>query len=203
MKLVLNERLSDDVPVQSDSVPLINIYFTLCMSYSLTAMIWFSSMNLLRQCKQVPKCFRYIVERYICFLMCIKVTKNMNESPVRGCQNSISLDCKPNPASKQHSNNSKSSFNNNDYNLSLSSSGNGHDYRRDNLTAYQHTKLLAANASLVNSQNHYSKISAYYKKINRSHNQNLNSNQVQSSNETHSKKKKKSSKSTRTHSDSG
>jgi nicotinic acetylcholine receptor, invertebrate len=44
---VFKLRLSDDVPVQSDSVPLINIYFTVCMSFSLAAMIWFSLRNYL------------------------------------------------------------------------------------------------------------------------------------------------------------
>lgn len=63
-------RLSDDVPVQSDSVPLINIYFTICMSFSLLAMIWFSLMNLLRENKRVPSCCRYIVLNYVCYLMC-------------------------------------------------------------------------------------------------------------------------------------
>ena len=39
---VFKLRLSDDVPVQSDSIPLINVYFTLCISFSLASMVWFS-----------------------------------------------------------------------------------------------------------------------------------------------------------------
>ena len=69
---VFKLRLSDDVPVQSDSIPLINIYFTLCMTFSLTAMIWFSIMNLMRENKRVPKCIRYLVLNYICYLICFK-----------------------------------------------------------------------------------------------------------------------------------
>ena len=45
---VFKLRLSDDVPVQSDSIPLINVYFTLCISFSLASMIWFSVLNLIK-----------------------------------------------------------------------------------------------------------------------------------------------------------
>jgi hypothetical protein len=45
---VFKLRLSDDVPVQSDSIPLINIYFTTCMAFSLSAMFWFSIVNKFR-----------------------------------------------------------------------------------------------------------------------------------------------------------
>jgi hypothetical protein len=37
------------VPVQSDSVPLINIYFTVCIVFSLASMVWFSILNNLRE----------------------------------------------------------------------------------------------------------------------------------------------------------
>jgi hypothetical protein len=57
------------VPVQSDSVPLINIYFTICMSFSLTAMIWFSIMNLLRETKRVPRFCRYLVLNYFSYFL--------------------------------------------------------------------------------------------------------------------------------------
>jgi hypothetical protein len=67
---VFKLRLSDDVPVQSDSIPLINVYFTLCMSTSLTAMIWFSLKNILKENKQVPSVVRYIVTNYIFHFMC-------------------------------------------------------------------------------------------------------------------------------------
>lgn len=72
---VFKLRLSDDVPVQSDSVPLINVYFTLCMSFSLTAMFWFSIINLLKEQKQVPKLCRIFVLKYVCCILCIKLDK--------------------------------------------------------------------------------------------------------------------------------
>lgn len=74
---VFKLRLSDDVPVQSDSIPLINIYFTLCMTFSLTAMVWFSIVNLLKERKKVPNCCKLLVLRYICYVMCIKVDENI------------------------------------------------------------------------------------------------------------------------------
>lgn len=76
------KRLSDDVPVQSDSVPLVNIYFTLCMSFSLIAMIWFSYMNLLRLRKRVPSYCRYIVVNIICPIMRIDLTKSPRRASV-------------------------------------------------------------------------------------------------------------------------
>ena len=83
------------MPVQSDTIPLINVYFTLCMGFSLSAMIWFSVMNLLREHKKVPKFFRFIVLNYICYIMCVKTFKikkqakscccaNTNDTPVKG-----------------------------------------------------------------------------------------------------------------------
>ncbi len=72
---VFKLRLSDDVPVQSDSVPLVNIYFTICMSFSLAAMIWFSIANLLRENKRVPDCVRSLVLNYICYLTCPKYVR--------------------------------------------------------------------------------------------------------------------------------
>jgi hypothetical protein len=66
---VFKLRLSDDVPVQSDNIPLINIYFTMCMIFSLSAMIWFSIINGFREKNQVPKYMRFIVVNYICFLI--------------------------------------------------------------------------------------------------------------------------------------
>ncbi len=65
-------RLSDDVPVQSDSIPLINIYFTLCMSFSLSAMIWFSLMNIYKEEKKIPRLVRIVVLKYLCCIMCAK-----------------------------------------------------------------------------------------------------------------------------------
>ena len=71
------KRLSDDVPVQSDSIPLINIYFTLCMSFSLSAMIWFSLMNIYKEEKKIPRLIRIVVLKYLCYIMCAKNFKQI------------------------------------------------------------------------------------------------------------------------------
>lgn len=80
---VFKLRLSDDVPVQSDSVPLVNIYFTICMTFSLAAMIWFSMINLMRENKRAPGFIRHIVLNYICYIMCSKYSNSSACSPVK------------------------------------------------------------------------------------------------------------------------
>ena len=42
------------VPEQSDSIPLINVYFTICITFSLCSMIWFSIINFLKERKSLP-----------------------------------------------------------------------------------------------------------------------------------------------------
>lgn len=86
---VFKLRLSDDVPVQADSVPLINIYFTLCMSFSLTAMVWFSIMNLLRERKKVPKFCRYIVVNYFCKFLCARPSLSSSDTTKTGSSKSL------------------------------------------------------------------------------------------------------------------
>jgi hypothetical protein len=58
-------RLSEDVPTQSDSIPLIMIYFLLCMAFSLKAMIWFSFKNVLNDTLYIPLWLKYLIINYI------------------------------------------------------------------------------------------------------------------------------------------
>ena len=88
---VFKLRLSDDVPVQSDSVPLVNIYFTICMSFSLAAMIWFSIVNVLRENKRVPCFVRKLVLNYMIYLNCSRfITKKPEETNVGQVSTSVS-----------------------------------------------------------------------------------------------------------------
>ena len=72
---VFKLRLSDDVPAQSDSIPLINIYFTLCISFSLASMIWFSIYEnyLNRRTEPLSKITRKIIINYLCIIMLIRL----------------------------------------------------------------------------------------------------------------------------------
>lgn len=79
---VFKLRLSDDVPVQADIIPLINIYFTLCMSFSLSAMIWFSLRNILERKEYLPRCVRYIVFNYLMFLHSKKEKKKLEDDKI-------------------------------------------------------------------------------------------------------------------------
>jgi len=65
--------------VQSDSIPLINVYFTLCTSFSLFSMIWFSIVNHLRERKQLPICLRYLILKYVEFISITSCSKNKNK----------------------------------------------------------------------------------------------------------------------------
>jgi hypothetical protein len=76
---VFKLRLSDDVPVQSDTIPLINVYFTLCMSFALSAMIWFSLRNILVENKHVPNWIRYIIFNYIWYILFVGYWKRYRD----------------------------------------------------------------------------------------------------------------------------
>ena len=41
-------RLSEQVPVTSDSIPLISVYYIICFFFSLTSMVWFAFLNNLK-----------------------------------------------------------------------------------------------------------------------------------------------------------
>ena len=64
-KLLLN-RLSDDVPSQSDSIPLFNVYFTGCMVFSLCSIIWFNQLNIYSTKKELSKVCRCFILQCIC-----------------------------------------------------------------------------------------------------------------------------------------
>ena len=66
---VFKLRLSDDVPAQSDSIPLINIYFTLCISFSLASMIWFSIIEYLKSKNKLSNVTRNFILKYLCKLI--------------------------------------------------------------------------------------------------------------------------------------
>jgi hypothetical protein len=76
---VFKLRLSDDVPVQSDTIPLINVYFTLCMSFALSAMIWFSLRNILVENKHVPNWIRYLIFNYIWYILFVGYWKRYRD----------------------------------------------------------------------------------------------------------------------------
>ena len=78
---VFKLRLSDDVPVQSDSIPLINVYFTLCISFSLASMVWFSVLDYLKSRKRpLPKTIRMFIKNFACVLMRIDLNEKRGKS---------------------------------------------------------------------------------------------------------------------------
>ena len=85
--LVLELRLNDDVPTQSDSVPLINVYFTLCMSFALSTLVWISLRHKLIEDDYVPSWIRFIVINYLWYIMCISRWGFKNESKSKSSAN--------------------------------------------------------------------------------------------------------------------
>lgn len=152
--------MSDDVPVQADTVPLINIYFTLCMSFSLNAMIWFSYINLLRERKVVPRFIRYIVVNYICFIMRIKTkSKSQSNSPTQSVSKSSS---QATPTQQQQ----QPQIKENTFSIMIKNQ----DGANKNVLTAQ-SQLYPSNPHIVidqstNSMGSNSRISTYYKTIN-------------------------------------
>ena len=68
------------VPVQSDSIPLINVYFSLCIGFSLFSMLWFSIVNYMRDECMLPKCLKnLLLKKYSQVLTTIRIKKSVNE----------------------------------------------------------------------------------------------------------------------------
>ena len=61
---VFKLKLSDTVPVKSDTISLISIYYMICMLYSLTAMIWFTLVFMWKEKKKLPTFIRKVVFKF-------------------------------------------------------------------------------------------------------------------------------------------
>jgi hypothetical protein len=76
---VFKLRLNDDVPTQSDTIPLINVYYMLCMTFSLASMIWFSiNYHLKERNEPLSKVTRSFILKYLCKIMFIKPNQLIN-----------------------------------------------------------------------------------------------------------------------------
>jgi hypothetical protein len=69
-------RFSNDIPVQSETVPLLSVYFLACMIYSLCGMIWFAAYNNLKDEISLPETIQKILVKYIARLFSSKKTRN-------------------------------------------------------------------------------------------------------------------------------
>lgn len=82
-ELKITLRLNDDVPSQSDTMPLFNIYFLGCMFFSLFAMIWFFLMNILNEEKELSNCLRCSVLKVCCVFDCTSQSYRKNKKVLR------------------------------------------------------------------------------------------------------------------------
>lgn len=62
-------RLSEDVPAQSDSIPLFNIYFMGCMCSALVSLFWFYQENIFVEKESLPRWLRWLTLKFICPLL--------------------------------------------------------------------------------------------------------------------------------------
>ena len=63
-------RVSSDIPVQSEYLPIIGYYFIFAISFILVSFIWFITLNKFSEKKKLPKLLTKIAEaiRIICCL---------------------------------------------------------------------------------------------------------------------------------------
>ncbi len=52
---VISVRAAEDLPIMSDYMPLIGLYFLLSMLYTFLSLIWFAACNSLRTSSSLPK----------------------------------------------------------------------------------------------------------------------------------------------------
>ena len=79
-------RLNDSLPSQSDVVPLLSIYFIMCMIFSITGMIWFASLNKIKEKKWMPKILKYFVAYCLAFVFCMPKTRKELKNAINGNQ---------------------------------------------------------------------------------------------------------------------
>ena len=69
---VYSVRISSDIPIQSEYLPLISLYFFLSILFTFIAMLWFIILNRFATNKTMPKLFMVVAE----FMMNIIKRKN-------------------------------------------------------------------------------------------------------------------------------
>ena len=74
-------RLNDNLPVSSDSLPMLTIYLLACMVFAIMGMIWSTLHQLMRERKYIPLAIKYVIVYCLafCFSAC-KTRREMSES---------------------------------------------------------------------------------------------------------------------------
>ena len=70
-------RISSDLPVQSEYMPLVSIYFNICILYTLISLIWFAIANYFVDKTRLPKCLKLFAVKIRSILFSRKRVKQM------------------------------------------------------------------------------------------------------------------------------
>ena len=73
--LFLFFRLNDNIPVQSQSIPVMSIYFITCMVFTILGMIWFAALYKIKEKKMLPMFMKFFVVYVLAFCLCLPKTR--------------------------------------------------------------------------------------------------------------------------------
>lgn len=74
-------RVSSDIPVQSEYLPIIGYYFIFAISFILVSFIWFITLNKFSEKKKLPKLLTKIAEA-IRIIFCLNTKSKSNVKPI-------------------------------------------------------------------------------------------------------------------------
>ena len=89
-------RISNDIPTQSDYLPLISVYMVLSMIYILLGMVFFILIELFSKKKKIPRVFLFIIINYLKLIKCNRKEKQAQvKNRNREIKNRENLEIKP------------------------------------------------------------------------------------------------------------
>lgn len=68
-------RLNDNLPVQADTLPVLSLYFMLCMVFCIVGMVWFTVLNKMKERKNISKLIRYFIAYFLAYFLCSSETR--------------------------------------------------------------------------------------------------------------------------------
>jgi hypothetical protein len=86
---IISVRVSADIPIQSEYLPLISLYFFLGLFFTFISFNWFVAINSFRTNKSVPSILKNISKKIICLLNRFKLLSNSEFENNDETENSI------------------------------------------------------------------------------------------------------------------
>lgn len=82
-------RLNDNLPTQSDSLPVLSTYFIICMVFTIMGMIWFSTLNKMKEKKLLPTPIKYFIVYCLTLCFCRAKTRKLIKRSLKMCNSSV------------------------------------------------------------------------------------------------------------------